>query len=410
MTESWPVVHRVPDRPLVTAVLSGIFALLLVVGVVVRSHGDVSRLVHAAPPWTDPAKTPASLDVQRTEDGFDGQFFYRLAVAPLDDRRVAGGVRFDLPALRSSRWLYGALAWVASGGDRDGAPAALVALNVLAAAAVGGLSGSLARSAGRHAMSGLLLALYPGFAYSLSLDTSELVAAAFLLAALLALRRQHWVLAALAFTLAVLTRDTTAVVPAGVAVAAAWSWWTHRNPAAGAERAASTSRMTGSAAAVVASAVPLAVFGVWQLVQRARFGVLPLRSSGANNLSAPLTGVAHELRQSFPPSGGAEAFRLLSIAVLAMVVGAAALTMRESRAPLAEKVTWVPAVVVVCLLNAYLWSGATAFMRAGTEAYLISGLILLGSRRRWTDLATVPVVGLWVLTAAAQVGKAGPTR
>ena len=69
-------------------------------------------------------------------------------------------------------------------------PWALIGINVIAATAVGGLSGALARSSGRHAAWGLLLALYPGFVYSLSLDTSELVAAAFLLAALLSLRRQ----------------------------------------------------------------------------------------------------------------------------------------------------------------------------------------------------------------------------
>jgi hypothetical protein len=33
--------------------------------------------------------------------------------------------------------------------------------------------------------------------------------------------------------------------------------------------------------------------------------------------------------------------------------------------------------------------------------------VLLGSRRRWTDLIAVPVAGLWLLTVVAQVGKAG---
>ena len=53
------------------------------------------------------------------------------------------------------------------------------------------------------------------------------------------------------------------------------------------------------------------------------------------------------------------------------------------------------------------WSGATACMLAGTEAFLLSGLVVLGCRKRWTDLIAVPIVGLWVLTVVAQVGKAG---
>ena len=40
------------------------------------------------------------------------------------------------------------------------------------------VGGGLARSAGRHAAWGALFVLWPGFAYSLSLDTSELLAGA----------------------------------------------------------------------------------------------------------------------------------------------------------------------------------------------------------------------------------------
>ena len=37
----------------------------------------------------------------------------------------------------------------------------------------------------------------------------------------------------------------------------------------------------------------------------------------------------------------------------------------------------------------------------------MSGLVLLGSRKRWIELVSLPVAGLWVLTVIAQVGKAG---
>lgn len=397
MAEPLRALHRLPDRPWVTATVTGALALLLVTVVVVRDAGDASRLVHAGPPWASAGTAPGSLTVQPAKDAFDGQFFYRLAVSPLSTRRSVSGVRFDLPALRNSRWLYGASAWVGSGGDRDLVPWALIAVNLLAAVAVGGLAGALARDSGRHVGYGLLLALYAGFAYSLTLDTSELLAATFLLAALLALRRRRWTAASVAFTLAVLTRDTTVVVPLGAAAAAVWTWRGHRQRDPTHE---------ATAAPVVACIAPLAVFAVWQLVQRIRFGDLPLTSSGDNNLSAPLRGLVHELGRILPPAGGTAAFRLLSIAVLLMVVAAAALCLRGSASPLAEKVAWVPAVLVVVVLNAYLWSGATAFMRAGTEAHLLSGVVLLGSRRRWTGLLLIPVAGLWLLTAAAQIGKA----
>lgn len=385
--------RRLPDRPALVAAICALASVLFVAALLLRGGGDPSKLVHAAPPWTDARAAPGSLTVQAADKGFDGQFFYRIAVSPLSTRRTVAGVRFDLPALRNDRWLYGAVGWAGSGGDQDVVPWALIGINVAAAAAVGGLAGALARDGGRHAAWGLVLALYPGFTYSLSLDTSELVAATFLLAGLLAFRRRRFALGALAFTLAVLTRDTAVVVPAGLAAAALWSRW--RAPRSDAKRL------------LTAAAVPIAGFAAWQIVQRARFGALPLTSSSDNNLTAPFAGLLHELGRSVPPSGGTEAFRLLSALVLLGVIGAAVIAMRGSATPSAEKIAWVPAVVVVALLNSYLWSGATAFMRAGTEAFLLSGLVLLGNRRRWTGLVAVPVGGLWLLTMAAQIGKAG---
>ena len=399
LAERLQTLRRLPDRPALTAAVSGLLALLFMGAVLLHSDGDISRLVHAGPPWTSARTAPGSLTVQAGDEAFDGQFFYRLGVSPLSTERSVSGVRFDLPALRNARWLYGGLAWLGSGGDPDLVPWALAAINLAAAVAVGGLAGALARDSGRHAGFGLLLALYPGFVYSMSLDTTELLAAAFLLAALLALRRGQWAVAALAFSAAVLTRDTTVVVVVGAAVAAMVQLWTARR------RGPTTDpRPSGP---LIASIVPLGVFAGWQLLQRARFGALPLTSSGDNNLSAPLRGLGHELGRSLPPSGGVEAFRLLSLIVLLATVVAAATTIRSSAAPLAEKLAWVPAVLVLVVLNAYLWSAATAFMRAGTEAYLLSGLVLLGSRHRWTSLMVLPVAGLWFLTAVAQVGKAG---
>lgn len=413
-----PVAARsLPDRLWVPALLAALLALSFVGALLVRAHGDPSLLVHAAPPWSDAAGARQSLTVQPdVEDGFDGQFFYRLGVAPWSTDTTVDGVTFDLPSLRNARWGYGALAFLASAGDPDLVPWALIGLNVIAAVAVGAIGGALARSSGRHAAWGAVLFLWPGFAYSLSLDTSELVASAFLLGGLLALRHRRWASGALLFTAAVLTRDTTAAIPFGVALAGAWTWWDTRRPAPNqtedpvavavghpdkGERAAAIDLAT-------AGLVALFAFGSWQMLQRHRFGTLPLTSSGDKNLSGPLGGLVDLLRTVVPPSSGEEAFRLLSVAGLLGLIGLAAWSWRRSATPLAERVAWLPAVAVVVLLNAYLWSGATAFMRASTEAGLLSILVIVGSPRRWLfPLASAGLAGLWLLTAAAQLSKLG---
>ncbi|CAN5760360.1 hypothetical protein BH10ACT1_BH10ACT1_08210 [soil metagenome] len=407
-----------PDRIWVPALVAALLALAFVGALLVRADGDVSLLVHAAPPNTSADGAPGSLTVQPTDEGFDGQFFYRLGVDPWSTEATVDGVTFDLPSLRNARWGYGALAFVASGGDPDLVPWALVGLNLLAAVAVGAVGGGLARSSGRHAAWGLLLLLWPGFAYSLSLDTSELVAAAFLLGGLLALRHRRWLPAALLLAAAVLTRDTTAAVPFGVAATGAWTlgstWRRARSGSDLDDRGGGSSDPdladvgTDGATLVGVGGAALAVFVGWQLLQRSRFGGLPLTSSGDNNLSGPLGGLVDLLREVVPPSGGDEAFRLLSVLGLFGLIGLAAWCWRRSTAPLPERVAWLPAVAVVGLLNAYLWSGATAFMRASTEAGVLSILVVLGSTKRWVlPLASLGLAGLWLLTAGAQLAKLG---
>lgn len=397
------------------ALLAALLAFGFVGALLVRANGDPSLLVHAAPPWSDATSARHSLTVQpNVDDGFDGQFFYRLGVAPWSTDTTVDGVTFDLPGLRNARWGYGALAFVASAGDPDLVPWTLIGLNVVAAIAVGAIGGGLAQSAGRHAGWGVALFLWPGFAYSLSLDTSELVASAFLLGGLLALRHRCWAAGAVLFTAAVLTRDTTAAIPFGVALAGAWTWWAAKKPApqkpvgpAEVGRSDADERALGIDVATT-GLVSLFAFGSWQMLQRHRFGSLPLTSSGDKNLSGLLSGLADLLRNVVPPASGEEAFRLLSAAGLLGLISLAAWCWRRSTTPLAERVAWLPAVAVVALLNAYLWSGATAFMRASTEAGLLSILVLFGSPRRWLlPVASAGLAGLWLLTAAAQLSKLG---
>lgn len=417
---------RLPDRIWVPALAGLLLALAFAGALLLRADGDPSILVHAGAPCTTVEALPAleacdasvpptnegviggpgtegargSLTVQPADQAFDGQFFYRIGVSPWStDERVAG-VQNDLPSLRNARWGYGALAWAVSGGDPDLVPWALIAVNVAAACAIGAIGGGLARSASRHAAWGLLFVLWPGFAYSLSLDTSELVASAFVLGGLLAVRRSGWLVAGLCLTAAVLVRDTTAVVPFGVALAGGVAWLRSRRAAA----------PSPGLAPVAAGAVPLVAFGAWQLLQRARFGSLPLTSSGDNNLSAPLGGLVEQLAEVIVPGDSAEALRLVSMIGLVALVAAAAWAVARAKAiaPTAEQLSWLGAVAVVALLNAYLWSGATAFLRASTEAGLLSILLVLQfATARLRTLVAAGLAALWAGTALAQLTKIG---
>ena len=122
--------------------------------------------------------------------GYDGQFFYRLALNPLNFHPTAYGITMDRP-YRYMRIGYPALTWLVSLGQHFLVPVMLVAVNIAAIGALGYLGAMFAVDGGRHALAGLLLPGYFGLITSLSRDTAEPLAAACLLAGLLAVRARR---------------------------------------------------------------------------------------------------------------------------------------------------------------------------------------------------------------------------
>jgi hypothetical protein len=380
------------DRPLVPAALAGVCGLILAGALLLASGGDVSELVHAAPPYTS-ERAAGSLNVGAARTGFDGQFFYRLALSPFSTAADVGGVRFDIGSYRQQRIGYPLVVRLASGGDRDLVPWALLGVNVAGLAVLGGVGGALARDAGRHALLGLLFVAYPGFLYTLGLDLAEIVASALLLSGLLCVRRGRALAAALLLVFAVLTRETTAVGPAGIV--AAWAWlavWRRpeRPPLGG----------------LLAGLVPLVAAGAWQLYLLGAWGRLGLESASENNLRSPFMGLLAE-RAAFAPTSAAGLLRLASLGLVVLVLALGLSALGRSVAPLHEKVALVLATVLLTLLSAYICAGATSFMRACTEAYLLAGLVVVGDPRwRRARLLASPVAAVWALSAVAVLIKA----
>jgi hypothetical protein len=93
----------------------------------------------------------AQVTACRVRPRYDGQFFYRLALAPADLRLEAQGVRLDT-ALRRQRPGYPALAWLLSCGRPTLVAWALLVVNVLGLGVLGLLGGLAAQDAGRHAL------------------------------------------------------------------------------------------------------------------------------------------------------------------------------------------------------------------------------------------------------------------
>jgi len=329
---------------------------------------------------TQPAQLPHDLVLQPNL-GYDGQFYYRLALDPANLHNTAFGITVDTP-YRFIRDGYPFLAWLLTGGDHSLAPVTLVAVNVLAIGALGVIGGIFAKDSGRHVLWGLLLAGYYGLVTTLSRDTAEAVASAFLLAGLFALRptsdkghRRRPVLAGLLLGYGSLTRETVIIVPAAFALV----------------------RLSGMALRKYRPGrddfgwvIPAAMFGGWQAIVYAATGQFALVADSGANANTPFAAPAHAIRWNFTHLDAHFVNNVdewvLEFILFTFVVIAALASMRSTSVPVYERIAFVIYIFEICLVAPTTWNSLTADMRSFIEVWLLGILILFGNRlRSWTS-------------------------
>jgi len=374
------------NRPVVTAliVLAG-YVFFVMFRWWIAASQNITEFVRAERPFAHPGRVPAGLHVFGS-NGYDGQFYYRLALDPANLHGTAFGITLD-HSYRLERIGYPALAWLVSLGHHGLVPVALVLLNVLALFAIGLLGGMLAIDSGRHAMWGLLLAGYFGFFKSVGNDLAEPVAAACLLGGILAYRRARPAVAGLLFGYGALTRETVIIVPLAImlvrltdAVLGGFRGVVPPFQHRGGFRPSATD---------LAWCLPLAVFTGWQVVLRAATGRLIVLSGVDDNAHGglPFTQFGGAIRKNVGLLGahtyGASVW-FAEVATLVLFVAAALVALRSSTVPAYERVAFVAFIVELGILSNTIWTGH-ADLRSLDECYLLAVLILLRSnlRRIW---------------------------
>jgi hypothetical protein len=375
------------DQPAV----AGLIALLAALGFALArwqtwAHGTISRFILVGSHFAVPAQLPPGVPVAPTY-GYDGQFFYRLALNPLNLSKTAYGITMDRP-YRYMRIGYPALTWLLSFGQHFLVPAMLVAVNVAAIGAMGYLGGVFAREGGRHALAGLLLPGYFGLITSLSRDTAEPLAAALLLAGLLAVRARRPVLAALLLAYGALTRETVMVAVAAIAIMRVIGvlrrgQWPGRDD--------------------LVWAIPTGVFVVWEIVVKAATGSIPLLADGGRNAGTPLiaplqafkSNLAHINTHQFDQYD----LWFLEIAILALFALAALASLRSTSAPVHERLAFVLYLVEICVVTPSTWNSLDADLRSFIEVYLLAVIILLGMPRRSLGARLLPTLAALTLPA-----------
>jgi hypothetical protein len=372
------------DRPMLPAIIALLAVSILVEGELHKRQGDWSAFIVAGSWYVDPG--PISMI---EGPGYDGQFFYKLALDPWTPEQGEFGTWLDTAHYRHQRIVYPLLVWTASLGGRPSlVPQMMVIVNIIGIGLIGFVGGSMARAWGFHAFWGVLPAMHPGFLLTLARSTAEIVTAACLAGAIAMLvirsrdpeRRWPAVAATLLICLAVLSRETVLlfVISAGLV-------W-----------AIELARRVPRTVPWYFIAAPPVVLLLWQTIIYLRWGHWP-SAGGAGNIGAPFEGLISFVQKV---SGIADRYDVLFLAELRYMLVIALLTaavLLWTRAPRAVRAGWLFYVALGMLFTNLIWVDDWSYLRALMEAHLLAAIILLGSNL-WVRLAGVVLYGgFWYL-------------
>ena len=216
----------------------------------------------------------------------DGQAYGALAQDPTLARPEVFSGGANTAAYRYQRPVLGYLAWAASLGRPEWEPNAEGLLVVLGAAAAAAACAELLRRRGHNPLLALVVLLAPGMLSALQTLTAEPIALAFLTLGLLLWwdDPRRATLAAVCFSLAALTRESSLVAVAAIGVVEVM-----RRPRLQPVQLGSWLRR------VAPPAAPFAVYLAWITLLRVRLGVWPISARGGRLSRVPFGGLVHAM-------------------------------------------------------------------------------------------------------------------
>jgi hypothetical protein len=373
------------------AVVAAFYGLALFPGLE-HARFDPSVFVTAGDRFVNSGALDAPVIVRKHSDGYDGQFYYRLALDPRPANDGRHGVTFDSAAARGQRILYPLLVWIFSlGGNPKLVPAMLVLVNLAAVGVAGAMSVCLARVANLPRWAPFAIALWPGFVITVTHDTTELAPQAFILVALWAWASRRFWLFSIFAGLAPLAREVSVLVPLGFLIWSMGSWLRGRS--------------SESARQVLACALALVPCLAWRETLTI---MLHAPVAASSDLGWPGLGwlrtveriVAPHAYSALPPLNGDLGRRMAlataSAAGFLLLVGSRLNAASKCR-PLAPLIAaWSMTAILMTLLTATgPWVEDIAIFRAFTECFVF-GIIILGMAGAGWRVA-VPVLSILVV-------------
>lgn len=372
------------ERPITAVIVVGAAYVVYLCIRLMALGWDASGFIAAGDQYVDTSKTPEQVKVQANSPGYDGQFYYALAIEPWSDDNERDGVALDKPAYRQQRILYPLIVSALTLGNEHWAPEGLILVNLLAIL-VGAYLGTRFVAGRKGVLLGIAVGLYPGFLLSTTRDLAEPLAGALIIGSLLSVRKRRFAWATLLLTMAVLTRETTLAV--ALAAAGVWTWQ-------------SVTRSKQRDVPLLFFLTPIGVWIAWQLLLLSDTGTVAV-ASGGNNLTLPFSGILRAFSEVQTHGGAALARWMAGAALVGLIAVFGLASLKDSSATRTEKLAFALYALLVVTLSQVVWIEDWAFLRAGTELFLLGSIVLLLTPLgQWLRVVSV---GLWLILAAVNL-------
>jgi hypothetical protein len=331
------------------------------------AHEHITKFIMAGKVYTHPAQMYPKIS-HVTFKGYDGQFYYRLALNPFNWHRTAYGITMDHP-YRYTRIGYPLVAWALSlGGHGKLLPTVLVVINVVCVALIAFLGAKFAREAGRHALWGLLFAGYFGLVISVGRDMSEPLADVCMLAGLLAFRRARYILAAVLVAYAVMTNEPILALPAAIAVVRLYQMWR---------------KTVRPGLPDLVWVLPGAAYVLLQAIQKVVVhGTTGGESDAMANLTLPfkamIPGIYRDIMKASASHLGKWDYNLIEFIVLATFVIVALLVIRSTTASIYERAGFIGFVLLeLVIASGQFWDSTFGDGRTYVDAFIMAVLMII---------------------------------
>jgi len=347
-------------------------------------YGFSQELTHA-----ESADTPWRKYVH-PQPGYDGQFYFRLALDPFTDKKEDFGIKLDSPLLRQQRILLPFFTWLIARGDPAITPPVMMAINLAAVAGCAFVSSLLLSGLGISAWYGLLFALYPGFAISVGRFLTEPLTLFMIFLSLLMLVHRKNLAASILLSLAVFSRETaTLVVAAGF-----FTWLTGKT--------LRNSIKDNFSPHVSFWLCPTLAFVLWQLWLYHNWSSLLFDNATSSTLGPPFFGFFRAIGENITSLNLETGFYLIMASAVVTYQVFLSYGIRIRHVPLLLLISWICYVLLAGFAGRAIWSNSTSFLRVFAELNMLGLLVYLIIKKKPGKFLFSFWLVAWLLTAGAE--------